>query len=83
MGRQDTWQDGLDEMNVTVRHVQSVGRIAREHENDWDASEKSFVCRGVSQNKTSPEYLSKKTYDISALYISVRNRRIDEFWDAG
>ena len=44
---------------------------------------KSFVCRGVSQGKTSPAYHSEKTYDFSALYICVRDRRVDEFWDAG
>ena len=46
-------------------------------------SEKSFLCRGVSQGKTSPAHHSEKTYDFSALYICVRNRRVDEFWNAG
>ena len=44
---------------------------------------KTFVCRSISQVTDQPGYQSEKTYDFSALYISVRNRRIDEFWDAG
>ena len=32
---------------------------------------------------TSPENHSDKTYEFPALYISIRNRRVDEFWNTG
>jgi len=42
-------------------------------------NQKSFLFRGVPLGKTSPAYHSDKRVEFSALYISVRNRRIDEF----
>jgi hypothetical protein len=41
-----------------------------------------LVCRRISRGKTSPVYHSEKTYDISELYVCVRHRHVDEFWNA-
>ena len=37
------------------------------------------MCRG----QNGPASHSEKTYDFSALYISIRNRGVDEFWNTG
>src|SRR5688572_10444136 len=41
----------------------------------------SLVCRSVLQGKTSPASQSEKRYGFSTLYICVRDRRADEFWE--
>ena len=42
-----------------------------------------FVCRSSQRPHGRPASHSEKTYGFPALYISIRNRRVDEFWDAG
>ena len=37
----------------------------------------------IQSDKVTPASQSEKRYDFSALYISVRNPRGDEFWDEG
>ena len=41
-----------------------------------------FVCRDVSRPRAALAPQSEKTYGFSALYMSVRIRRVDEFWNA-
>ena len=55
--------------------------VYRVHENIGRAKNVGLTEHFAGHDQ--PGYQSEKTYDFSALYISVRNRRIDEFWDAG
>jgi hypothetical protein len=59
------------------------GIINRGGVNAQNALQKSFLRWSILQGQTSPAYNSEKTYDFSALYISVRNGCMDEFWNAG
>jgi hypothetical protein len=43
----------------------------------------TLSCRGILQSRHRPESHSEKRYAFSAHEISVRDRRIDEFWNAG
>ena len=43
---------------------------------------KTFLCRVIWPSQNGHQSQSEKTYGFSALYMSVRIRRVDEFWNA-